>query len=85
MHLTETSIVFCGAAKKMKKGNMRMKRVIYGIVSSAFHSTRSLKEVANRTNNHAVADVLNNSFYVDDFLGGANTITEARNLMKDMY
>ena len=61
-----------------------MKRVTYGIGSSAFHSTCCLKEVANRTNNHTVADALNNSFYVDDFLGGANTITEARNLMKDL-
>ena len=70
--------------KDEKVKHMRMKRVTYGIASSAFHSTRCLKEVANRTNNHTVADALNNSFYVDDFLCGANTITEARNLMKDL-
>ena len=70
--------------KDEKVKHMRMKRVTYGIASSAFHSTRCLKEVANRTNNHTVADALNSSFYVDDFLGGAYTITEARNLMKDL-
>ena len=70
--------------KDEKVKHMRMKRVTYGIASSAFHSIRCLKEVANRTNNHTVADALNNSFYVDDFLDGAKTITEARNLMKDL-
>ena len=74
MHLTKTF-------KDKKVKHMRMKRVTYGNASSAFHSTRCLKEVANRTNNHTVADALNKSFYVDDFLGGANTITEAQRVI----
>ena len=39
--------------------HLRMKRVTYGISSSAFHSTRCLKEIATRTELPAVADALN--------------------------
>ena len=70
--------------KDEKVKHMRMKRVTYGIASSASHSTRCLKKIANRTNNHTVADALNNPLYANDFLGCANTITEARNLMNDL-
>ena len=41
-----------------KVKHMRMKPVAYGIASSAPHSNRCLKEVANRTKNHTVADAL---------------------------
>ena len=33
---------------------------------------------------HSVADVLNKCFYVDDFFGGANSIAEARSLMREL-
>ena len=64
--------------------HLRMKRVTYGIASSAFHSTRCLKEVANRAHSSNVADSLNKCFYVDDFLGGANSIDEARSLIREL-
>ena len=64
--------------------HLRMKRVTYGIAPSAFHSTRCLKEVANRTQIQSVADALNTCFYVDDFLGGADSIEDARKLLKSL-
>ena len=64
--------------------HLRMKRVTYGIASSSFHSTRCLKEIANHTENSIVRDCLNRSFYVDDFLGGAPTINEAKNLLDNL-
>ena len=61
-----------------------MKRVTWGVASSAFHSTRCLQEVANRSTNEMVKDSLKKSFHVDDFLGGANNKEEARELIKDV-
>ena len=61
-----------------------MKRVTHGIASSAFHSTRCLKEIANCTENSIVRDCLNRCFYVDDFLGGAPTIDEAKSLLDNL-
>ena len=63
--------------------HLRMKRVTYGIASSAFHSTRCLKDIAIRTELPAVADDLNQCFYVD-FLGGAKSIAETRQIVKDL-
>ena len=64
--------------------HLRMKRVTYGIASSAFHSTRCLKEVANRAHSHNVADALTKCFYEEDFPGGASSIDEARSLMREL-
>ena len=64
--------------------HLRMKRVTYGIASSAFRSTRCLKEVASQTQFESVQNALNNCFYVDDFLGGADSIEDARNLVKEL-
>ena len=63
----------------------RMTRVTYGIVSSSFHSTRCLKEVVKRTCNSKVQCHLEHSFYVDDFLGGANSVEDARKLIADLH
>ena len=71
--------------KDDKIKHMRMKRVTYAIASSAFHSTLCIKEVAHRTKRSAVAEALNNSFFVDDFLGGADSLEEARKLRKGLY
>ena len=62
-----------------------MIRVTYGIASSSFHSTRCLKEVAKRTCNSKVQIHLEHSFYVDDFLGGANSVEDARKLIADLH
>ena len=56
----------------------------YGFASSAFHSTRCLKEVASQTQFESVANALNNCFSVDDFLGGADSFEDARNLVKEL-
>ena len=64
--------------------HLRIKRVTYGIASSAFHSTRCLKEVASQTQFESVANALNNCFYVDEFLGGADSIEDERNLVKEL-
>ena len=61
-----------------------MKRVTYGVASSAFHSTRCLEEVAHRTENSIVRDCVNRCFYVDDFLGGAPTIAEVKILLESL-
>ena len=55
----------------------RMTRVTYGIASSAFHSTRSIVEVANRCEDEALGNSIKNDFYVDDYLSGADSIEEA--------
>ena len=62
-----------------------MTRVTYGIASSSFHSTRCLKEVAKRTCNSKVQYHLEHSFYVDDFLVGANSVEDARKLIADLH
>ena len=64
--------------------HLRMKRIAYGSASSSFHSTRCLKDIAIRTEHPAVADALNQCFYVDDFLSGAKSIAEARQIVKDL-
>ena len=46
----------------------RMTRVIYGTASSAFHSTRSLVEVANRCPDESLENSIKQDFYVDDYL-----------------
>ena len=71
-------------SKNEKIQHLRMKRVTYGIASSAIHSTRGLKEVARQTQLESVAHALNNCFYKDDFLGGADSIADARNLVKEL-
>ena len=62
-----------------------MTSVTYGIASSSFHSTRCLKEVSKRTCNPNVQHHLEHSFYVDDFLGGANSVEDARKLIADLH
>ena len=55
----------------------RMTRVVYGIASSAFHSTRSLVEVANRYPDESLENSIKQDFYVDDYLSGAESIPDA--------
>ena len=54
-----------------------MTRVTYGIASSAFHSTRSVVEVANLCKDQVLAQSIN-VFYVDDYLSGAESIEDAK-------
>ena len=64
--------------------HLRMTRVIYGVSCSAHVATRCLTEVANRTKKPQVAKAIKHSFYVDDFLGGANSLEEAIQLVNDL-
>ena len=42
-----------------------------------------MAETANRTQKPHVAHALRHAFYVDDFLGGADSLEEAQQLMQD--
>ena len=61
--------------------HLRMTRVIYGVSCTSHVATRSLTEVANRSKKSHIADLIKLSFYVDDFLGGANSLEEAIQLV----
>ena len=64
--------------------HLRMTRVIYGVACSAHVSTRALSEIAKRTKVTHVKNALESSFYVDDYLGGANSLEAASQLVKDL-
>ena len=53
--------------------HLRLTRVIYGVSCAAHLATRSLTEIANRTQKPHVAHAVRHAFYVDDFIGGANS------------
>ena len=55
----------------------RMTRCTYGIASSAFHCTRAVKEIGNSCADKELGHSIKTNFYVDDYLSGANSITEA--------
>ena len=59
-------------------------RVIYGVASSSYHAIRALRESADKAPNQTCRDAILNSFYVDDFLGGASSPDEAVSLYKDI-
>ena len=61
-----------------------MIRVTYGIILSAFHSTRCLNEVSDQSKNPMIKESLKNCFHVDDFLGGANDKHKAERLISDL-
>ena len=57
---------------------LRMTRVMYGVASSSYHSTRALQE-SDKTHgpNPNTVNVILNDFWVDDLLSGADTLEEA--------
>ena len=60
---------------------LRMTRVTYGIASSAFHSTRCLADIADKTSDEVIKYHIKHGFYVDDFFGGSISTDEARILI----
>ena len=64
----------------------RMKRVTFGISSSPYLAIRTLQQTAKDHGQEypIVQSHVSDSFYVDDFLGGASTSSEATNLLHDM-
>lgn len=59
--------------------DMRMKRVTFGITSSPFLATRTLRRIAkdNCLQYPEAADIVQEGFYVDDCLTGADTVEDA--------
>ena len=55
-----------------------MTRCTYGIASSAFHCTRAVKEIGDSCADKELGHSFKTDFYVDDYLSGAISITEAR-------
>ena len=64
--------------------HLRITRIVFGVSSSAHLSTRCLTETANRTQKPHVALALRHAIYDDDFLGGANSLEEAQQLIQDL-
>ncbi len=64
----------------------RMCRVTFGITSSPFLASKALLQVAEDHKNTfpKAAQVVNQSFYVDDCLTGADSLTEAKQLRSDL-
>ena len=62
----------------------RMTRVTYGITSSSYHAIRALQESAEHTECERTRTVLRHDFYVDDFLGGAQSTEEALALRAEL-
>ena len=64
----------------------RMKRVTFGISASPYLAIRTLQQTAkdHGKEHPEVQNHVSQSFYVDDFLGGASTPTQATTLLHDM-
>ena len=67
-----------------KLQTLRMTRVTYGIASSAFHSTRCLADIADKTSDEENKYPIKHGFHVDDFFGGSNSTDEARILIQKL-
>ena len=65
--------------------HLRMTRVTNGAASSAFHSTRCLVEIGTSSSDKDLRNATHNSFYVDDFLAGADTPEEAGKFLWKLY
>ena len=64
----------------------RMKRVTFGISASPYLAIRTLQQTAkDHGQEHPIVQShISNSFYVDDFLGGASTPSQATDLLHNM-
>ena len=56
----------------------RMTRCTYAIASSVFHCTRAVREIGDSCADKELGHSIKTDFYVDDYLSGANSITESR-------
>ncbi len=58
----------------------KMKRLTFGIRSSPFLATQVIRDLASKhkTSHPEASFAIVNSFYVDDFVSGTNTVTEAQ-------
>ena len=64
---------------------LRLTRVIYGIRSSAFHAVYALQKAADDIEYwFSLKRAIRDDFYVDDFLGGASSVKEAKALQSQI-
>ena len=83
---TKLLVVFDGSLKSDNGTSLNtspiqpfpMTRVIYGIVSAAYHSVLASVEVSNRCSVEELAFTMKNDFYVDDYLPGMDSIGAAK-------
>ena len=62
----------------------RTTRVTYGVTSSSFHAIRTLQDCAEFCTTPDAARAIKEDFYVDDLLGGANSVEDALAMRADM-
>ncbi len=64
----------------------RMTRVTFGVSASSFAANMTVKQNAldHATNHPLAANAVNQSFYVDDGLTGADSVSEARELRQQL-
>ena len=62
----------------------RMARVTYGVTSSSYHAIRTLQDSSEFCTTRQAARTIREDFYVDDLLGGADSVAEAITLRADM-
>lgn len=78
--------IFWRSNKSTPVSEYQLKTVTYGMASAPFNAIRALQQCAHDYNNEfplAASHVLNN-FYVDDYLGGADTVEDTIKLMRDI-
>ncbi len=66
--------------------DFRMKRLTFGVKSSPFLATKVIRHLAESSHeSHPQAsNAILNSFYVDDLLSGASSISEAKNIQEEL-
>jgi hypothetical protein len=62
----------------------RMKRVSYGVGSSAYHSIKAMQAVTNGQPESAASHILKKDFYVDDLISGANSTPDAIKIQDEL-
>ena len=64
-----------------------MKSLTFGVASSSFLATQVLRQLAKDHYDDfpRASNVLSNSFHVDDYLTGAETVEEAITLRHELY
>ena len=63
-----------------------MKRLTFGVTCSPYLATQVIRQLASdyRQEFPIAAQIIENSFYVDDYLTGANTLEEALTVRENL-
>ncbi|XP_037929250.1 uncharacterized protein LOC119663716, partial [Teleopsis dalmanni] len=62
----------------------KLTTVTYGTASVPCLAVRTLVEIANNCSNKKLAEIIKEDFYMDDLLTGADTVTECKNIKKEI-